>query len=247
MAAWDDVLTGVDREVYEAFLQYRPRKELGKRPAVLIIDVNYAWVGLKPEPVLDSIKTFLTSCGEAGWQAIPHIQDLLSVARDTGIPVMYSTVADSQVSVTGWASRVRDPQGPRLLEDEELEKQRLGQTIVKEIEPQPRDIVLRKRAASVFNGTPLLSHLNEMNIDTLLVAGTSTSGCVHATAVDAACANFYVGIVEECTFDRLEISHKSALLNMHLKYGVVMSLGETMEYLKTGAEATVPAKTLPVS
>ena len=239
MAVWDDILTGEDRILHETLQgALRKKKELGRRPAVLVIDVIYAWAGLKSEPVLESIKTFRTSCGEVAWESIPRIQQLLEGSREAGIPIIYSTMPDSRVQGARWANRARRAGTLDLVSDEELEKRKLGNTIVKEIEPQERDIVLYKRAASVFTGTPLLSHLNEMDIDTLLVTGSTTSGCVHATVVDAACANFYVGIVEECTFDRLSISHKSALLNMDLKYGTVIDMEEALGYVSTRAEPT---------
>ena len=242
MASWDDILTGVDRALYDIYADSGPQKGLGKKPAVIVVDVNYAFVGLKPEPILESVKTFPSSCGDTGWEAIPRIQSLLAVAREAGIPIIYSTSVDNPMRGAGWGNRYRDGQGLEFLDDEELEKRRIGNTIVKEIEPHPHDIVLYKRAASVFSDTPLLTYLNELDVDTLLVAGTTTSGCVHATVVDGGCADFYVGIVEECVFDRFTISHKAALLNMHLKYGVVMSLADTLEYMNTGAEATLPAK-----
>ena len=239
MATWEDILTGTDRELYDAFPGFGPKFELGLRPAVVVVDVNYAFVGLKPEPILESIKTYSSSCGEVGWDAIPHIRTLLDAAREESIPVIYSTSFDNPMRGAGWATRFRDGRGLELLNDEEMEKRRVGNTIVREIEPHHGEIVLKKRAASVFTGTPLLSYLNEMDIDTLLICGTTTSGCVHGTVVDSACAGFYVGIVEDGTFDRLEISHKAALLNMHLKYGAVVSLADSLEYIKTRARAGV--------
>jgi maleamate amidohydrolase len=78
-----------------------------------------------------------------------------------------------------------------------------------------------------------------MDVDTLIITGTTTSGCVRASAVDAASLDFYVGVVEECTFDRFEISHKVSLMDMHAKYGSVISLDAAMDYLNeaSGREA----------
>ncbi len=241
MAVWDDVLTGMDRAVFEAFDR---GKDLGKRPAVVVVDMNYAFVGLKPEPILESIKTYKTSCGEAGWTGVARIRELLPVAREQGIPVIYSTGISNDVRGAGWANRARTERELNLVSEEEIEKRRVGNTIVKEFEPQPLDIVISKRVQIVFHGTPLVSYLNEMDIDTLLVCGTTTSGCVRATVVDGACYNYYVGIIEDCTFDRFVISHKVSLMDMHAKYGTVISLGEGMEYLKTQAEPTLRARNL---
>src|ERR1044071_228495 len=124
------------------------------------------------------------------------------------------------------------------LSPEELEHQHIGNTIVEDIGPQPADLVIAKRGASGFFGTSLIRDLNEMDIDTVLVTGTTTSGCVRATVVDAACYSLYVGVVGECCFDRFEISHKVSLLDMHAKYGTVTSLQEVTEYLRTQAQPT---------
>jgi nicotinamidase-related amidase len=88
----------------------------------------------------------------------------------------------------------------------------------------------------VFFGTPLTTLLNEMDVDTLIITGTTTSGCVRATAVDAASLDFYVGVVEECTFDRFEVSHKVSLMDMHAKYGSVISLDDAMKYLRATSQ-----------
>jgi nicotinamidase-related amidase len=239
MAIWDDVLTGMDREVYD---QFRGSKELGRKPALVVVDVNYAFTGLQSEPILDSIKTFRTSCGEVAWQAIPRLQALIKTAREAGVPVVYSTGLDREVQGAGWANRARKAEMLEPLDEADLEKRKLGNTIVKEIEPQTGDIVLRKVAPSVFFGTPLTTLLNEMDVDTLIITGTTTSGCVRATAVDAASLDFYVGIVEECTFDRFEVSHKVSLMDMHAKYGSVISLDAATEYLKQ-QRAAIPVAT----
>ncbi|MCC6472281.1 MAG: isochorismatase family protein [Burkholderiales bacterium] len=229
MAVWDDVLTGLDRQVYE---QFRGAKEFGNRPALVVVDVNYAFTGLKPEPILESIRTYHTSCGERAWKVLPRLQALIKSARQTGIPVIYSTGIDREVRGAGWANRARKAGLLAPLGEAELEQRRLGNRIVSEIQPQPGDVVIRKIGPSVFFGTPLNTLLNEMDIDTVIVTGTTTSGCVRATAVDAACLDFYVGIVEDCTFDRFEISHKVSLLDMHAKYGSVISMADAAGYFE---------------
>jgi nicotinamidase-related amidase len=229
MAIWDDVLTGMDREVYE---QFRGTKELGKRPALVVVDVNYAFTGLQSEPILDSIKTFRTSCGEYAWQAIPRLQALIAAARQAGVPVVYSTGIDREVRGAGWANRARQPGTLERLDEADFEKRKLGNTIVKEIEPQPGDTVIRKVGPSVFFGTPLTTLLNELDVDTLIVTGTTTSGCVRATAVDAAQYNFRAVVPEECVWDRGELTHKVNLFDIHMKYGDVRTTDEVIEYLR---------------
>ena len=235
MAIWDDILVGEDREKYDAYDGHIPHV-LGKRPVVVVIDVTNAFIGLKPEPMLESIKTYRNSCGDVGWAALPRIQALLTTARANGVPVLYTRGTTSPLRGGGWASRARkvgDLESPTA---EELEKGKLGNTIVEPVAPMPGEIVLSKRAASAFADTPLMQYLHELDADTLIITGTTTSGCVRATAVDASCASFYVGIVEECVFDRFDLSHKVSLMDMHAKYGLVISLAEAQRYLSTEAE-----------
>ena len=88
MAIWDDLLSEQDRQVFEAYMGNATR-DLGKRPAIVVVDVNYAFVGLKPEPILESIKTFRTSCGDVGWAVIPRLQALIALGRELGLSLIH--------------------------------------------------------------------------------------------------------------------------------------------------------------
>ena len=235
MPIWDDLLTEDERKVYEVFRQPKP---LGIRPAILVIDVNYAFVGRKPEHIVESVQDYRTSCGERGWEGVANIQKLLTLGREAGVPVIYTTGTTRARRGAPWASRAREKASQGVLTPAQLQHQHIGNTIVEEIGPQPEDLLITKRGASGFFGTSLIRDLNEMDIDTVLVTGTTTSGCVRATVVDAACHSLYVGVIEECCFDRFQISHKVSLLDMHAKYGNVMSLQEAAEYLQTIAQPT---------
>ncbi|MBM3939910.1 MAG: isochorismatase family protein [SAR202 cluster bacterium] len=234
MAIWDDLLSDRDRAVYEAYT--KDNKVLGKRPVVVVIDVTYGFIGLEPAPILESMKTYRNSCGQEGWDALPRLQLLISTAREAGVPVIYTAGTPSPFRGGGWASRGRGNRDLEWVGEEEMNKRTLGDVVAEEIAPMPGEVLVTKRAASAFSGTPLLQYLNEMDADTLFLAGTTTSGCVRATAVDAACASFFVGVVEECTFDRFELSHKVALMDMHAKYGKVISLDDAQRYITSDAE-----------
>lgn len=108
----------------------------------------------------------------------------------------------------------------------------LGTQIVDEIAPLAEDIVVDKSYASVFYGTPLVSYLNGLGVDTILMTGGVTSGCVRATVVDAISRNYNVAVIEDCVFDRIEISHKVSLMDMWIKYCDVISLEEALKYLE---------------
>jgi len=229
MATWDDILTLRDKEVF-ALSGFGKSAGLGQRPALLIIDVNYNFTGDKPEPILQSVKRFRTSCGEEGWEGVYKIRELLSEARKKHMPIFYTTAeenrANSTVVIGGWAAKSN-----RTKEDmtEQWEK---ANEIVAEIAPQGGDIVVRKQKPSAFFGTPLMSMLNELHADTLIVTGTTTSGCVRASVIDAFSYNLKVSVVEECVFDRGQASHKVSLFDMAMKYADVIPLKETIAYIR---------------
>jgi nicotinamidase-related amidase len=112
-------------------------------------------------------------------------------------------------------------------------KQPIENRIAEEIQPAPGDVVLQKRRPSAFFGTNLIDTLIYARIDTVIVAGMSTSGCVRATVVDAFSYNYRVAIPEECVADRSSISHKVSLMDMHMKYGDVMPLDDLIVSLNT--------------
>ncbi len=226
MAIWDDVLTERDRRVFDA-AGYGSTGGFGERPVLLVVDVNYNFVGETPEPILESIQRFRNSCGEEGWEAVSQIQKLLPMARDKGVPVIYTTGAVRQSAADSgrWAGK-----NQRAQEDWGERAQR-GNEIVEEIAPLEGDIVIRKTKPSAFFGTPLVSYLTQFQVDTLLVSGCTTSGCVRASVVDGFSYNYRVVVVEECTFDRGQVSHKVNLFDMNAKYADVVSLAATERYL----------------
>lgn len=223
MAIWDDVITDQDRLVYEASGYGEGRIGLGNKPALVIIDVTYNFTGDKSEPVLESIKRFPYSCGEVGWQAIHHIMLLLPLVRERRIPVVYS-VPSIEPKPDGWISIKSSRAG-------EIGTAPQNNEIVKEIAPLGNDIVICKTRPSIFYGTPLLGMLHGLGVDTLLVGGTTTSGCVRASVIEAFSNNFRVAVIEECTFDRGEVSHKVNLFDMNAKYADVLSISVVRDYI----------------
>lgn len=208
---------------------------LGQRPALLVIDVNYKFVGERDEPILESIKHWPTSCGERGWAAVPQVQACLEWFRERHLPVFYTTGDDRQSGMAHgrWAGKNTRVGGAR--QDEAA-----GNRIVEAISPQAGETVLRKTKPSAFFGTPLMSYLQELGVDTLIMTGGTTSGCVRATAVDAFSYNFKVGVVQDAVFDRLATSHEISLFDLSLKYADVLSASAVEDYLKalSGGETT---------
>src|SRR5690606_16931976 len=103
--------------------------------------------------------------------------------------------------------------------------------LIPEVAPLPHEVVLRKAAPSAFFGTPLDALLRQLAVDSLIVAGESTSGCVRATVVDARSLRFRVTVVEECVFDRTEATHAINLFDMDQKYADVRSIADVIEEL----------------
>jgi maleamate amidohydrolase len=102
--------------------------------------------------------------------------------------------------------------------------------IVTMIAPGPRDIVIKKQKPSGFFGTNLASYLTLLGCDSVIVTGTTTSGCVRATVVDAFSLNYRVILPEEGCFDRSQASHAVTLCDMHAKYADVVSTAEILSY-----------------
>ena len=221
MAIWDDVITESDKEIYRKAGHGVGKTTLGHNPALLIIDVTYNFVGDKPEPILKSIERFPLSCGDRGWKAINHIVPLLALARDKQVPVIYST--NESAELPEWLKR-----NPRSGEWKEIST---GNDIVREIAPSVNDTIIFKTGPSVFFGTKLVNTLIPRHVDSLLICGGTTSGCVRASVTDAASYGFKVGVIEECVFDRGEVSHKINLFDMNAKYANVMSIAEAKDYL----------------
>ena len=230
---WEKFLTERDKEVFAAS-GYGATAGGGEKPALLVIDVNYAFCGERREPILESIEKWRTSCGEEAWDSLPHIKKLIDKCHDKGIPVIYTT---GTVRDDGWDKGAWNFKSSRSDEDipsgspEARDSNRDGNDIMDEIAPKPQDIVIRKHKPSAFYGTPLTAFLNDLGADSLIVTGTTTSGCVRASVLDGFSENLRIMIAEEACFDRSQASHAINLCDMHAKYADVVSSQEAMDYI----------------
>jgi maleamate amidohydrolase len=242
---WDEFIPAADAEIYRA-AGYGARSPWGSRPALLVVDVNYNFVGDRPEPILDSIRTFRNSCGEAGWEAVHAIRELLAAARTADVPVFYTTQQPdaSSTLVGGWARK-----NSRVSDDGDAERAVFGVRIVDEIAPSSTDVVITKDKPSAFFATPLVSYLNHLHADTLIIVGGTTSGCVRASVIDAFSYNYTVVVVEDGCFDRSAVSHAVNLFEIHAKYADVVSLADVVAYLRglpNGAASPVAGDPAPL-
>ena len=225
MASWRTIFPEEDRAIYDQAGFGQRKLSFGSKPALLIVDVVESFTGKPNQDIRTSIEEYRTSCGEAAWEALPRIRQLLDAARQTGILVVY-TKGDPEFKFYCGGSTKSD--GPQ----ETTETIRLHSTpIAAMIAPQNGEFVLRKTKASAFFGTPLPTYLHQRGIDSLLVCGTSTSGCVRATVVDAHSHGYPTFVVDECCFDRSQFSHLVNLYEMNAKYADVISLQEALDLL----------------
>ncbi|WEJ58793.1 isochorismatase family protein [Devosia sp. FJ2-5-3] len=218
---WDGVIPQDEVDAYEA-AGFGRASGVGSKPALLIIDVQYRTVGTEPKPFWESIKEFPTSCGEVGWQAVAQIEKLVAQFREKGWPIIYPYVAPKENFDTGrLAAKVPALMGVAAK----------GYEFVPPVAPQPGDILLPKRHPSAFFGTPLVSYLVERGIDTLVVTGCTTSGCVRGSVVDGFAYNYRVVVPHDAVYDRSLTSHKVNLFDMNAKYADVMSTDEAVSAL----------------
>jgi len=212
---WKDI---VNDEILEIYSAYRREIFVGPRPAILAIDLyNKAYQGGN-RPVVEVNREFSGSCGENAWRAMEPTQKLFAAARRAGIPVIYSTRHADTAGVHSTNRRMG-----REVED--------VYGIKEELAPHPGDLVIYKERASAFFGTPLIAHLRRLGVESLIICGESTSGCVRASTVDAYSYGFHNVLVEECTYDRSMLSHKVNLFDLHHKYADVMHVGEVIAHL----------------
>lgn len=214
---WKDI---VDDEILEIYQAYHRKLYVGKNPAILAIDLyNKAYLGGN-KPVREVNRQYSGSCGENAWKAIEPTQKLFAAARRAGVPVIYTT---RHVDTHGVQSTNRNF-GGKLADD--------TYDIKEELKPEAGELVIYKERASAFFGTPLTAHLRMMGIDSLIICGESTSGCVRASTVDAYSNAFHNVLVEECTYDRSMLSHKVNLFDLHHKYADVMHIEDVLAHLE---------------
>jgi len=186
----------------------------GRNPAVIVVDFIRAYTApgspLYAPAVVEAVKA-----------TVP----LLKAARRKGVPVIYTRVLYHASGADGGLFVRKVPALRRMVEGEPLAE------IVPELPPAPDDVVLIKQYASAFFGTSLAAMLTARRIDTLVITGCSTSGCVRATAVDAMQHGFRPIVPRECVGDRHDGPHQANLFDINAKYGDVVALQDVLDLL----------------
>jgi len=210
------VTSGKDDEEFFRQRGFGIKIGFGERPALIIIDMinGFTDASMPLGANLDS--------------QIAAQKPLLEVAHQRDIPVIFSTVMYEEADVKDagiWALKQKGARTLTAGSDAVKVDSRLGM--------QPRDILLMKKYASCFFGTDLVPRLNARRVDTLIITGCTTSGCVRATAVDAVQNGFRPMVVREAVGDRSAAAHDQSLFDLNAKYADVVSVDETVQYLKT--------------
>ncbi|MCZ7536223.1 MAG: isochorismatase family protein [Acidimicrobiia bacterium] len=225
---WRAIRALTDPSVFAA-AGYGGRPELGLRPALLVIDSTYRFAGVRGVSQATSMETYPLSSGPSAWSALTVIRKLIVRFRKLGLPVIYSAAPlEKTAPLSGlWARKSATS----------LTELPRGNEIVDEIAPGTRETIIRKTKPSVFHGTPLLDLLIGAGIDSLVMTGGTTSGCVRASAVDAFSLNYPVFVVEDGVFDRAALSHAVSLFDLDQKYAEVLSSEALEERLRGRATA----------
>jgi len=188
----------------------------GQRPALLIVDM---------------VKAFTNPAMPLGAKLdsqVESIQLLLRAAHDRAVPVIFSTVSyeDENLKDAGVF-------GMKQKGSSTLRAGTEGVQLDSRLDFQRTDTLLVKKYASCFFGTDLVSRLLVRGVDTLIITGCTTSGCVRASAVDACQTGFRPMVVREAVGDRSQAAHDQSLFDLNAKYADVVSLEETLQYLNT--------------
>ena len=191
----------------------------GKRPAVLVIDMQNDFC----DPVS------ATTLHPSIVSTYDPIAQLCDLARCSSVPVIYTQglVAADGSSASLWRLKMRN----HGLRSVQIEGSR-GAAIIDQLAPQPQDRVIRKWRPSAFFRTDLEIFLGVQGIDTLLVCGTSVSGCVRATVTDAFMRDIRCMVMRECVVDRTAEVMEANLFDLDQKYADVVSLADGLAYLK---------------
>lgn len=185
-----------------------------------------AGLGLRPPLgllIIDFVNGFADPAVFGGGNIPPAMrqtEELLALARERGWPVAHSRIvyADDDSDANVFSAKV-----PGMLT---LKEQSPASAIVAELAPRPGELVVRKNVPSAFFGTSLAPWLTARGVQTLLVAGCVTSGCVRASVVDAMCWGFRPVVIEDCVGDRAIGPHEASLFDMRQKYADVIDLAQ---------------------
>ncbi|MFB5191319.1 cysteine hydrolase family protein [Alicyclobacillus fastidiosus] len=220
---WMEVIPESERATY-TLAGFHQAIDFGKRIVLLIVDATYGFTGSEGVTLEEAIQEFPTACGPAAWEALPRIATLLQLFRESHLPIVFTRGAAYDSKFVGGAVKSQ----------RQLDMAGRYNEFPTEIRPSDGEYVLEKTKASAFFETPLQSYLVRQGVDTVVVCGVSTSGCVRASAVDAHSHGYATFVIEDCCFDRSYFAHCANLFDLNAKYAHVLSLEEIQHHLGRG-------------
>jgi maleamate amidohydrolase len=208
-----------DAEAREVYAKARLGESvtLGSRPAVLVVDFSCGFTD--PECTLGADMT----------EQVEATKRLLDAARAKGLPVIFTTI--------GFEPSLKDG-GLWLEKAPALADLQIGGRWVEidpRLEPQEGETIVVKKGASAFFGTNLAAILISQRIDSVILCGATTSGCVRATAIDLLQYGFPTLVPRECVGDRAQAPHDANLFDIQAKYADVVSVEEALDYVESVA------------
>ena len=198
----------------------RKRFGFGRRPALINIDLQNAYT---------AVGEFSTAY-ETDPKQLDYVNQLARAFRSKGLPVVWTYVAymDSGEDAGVWGTRTNTPDSLQNIKVGSRRSEFDGRLEI----DRKRDIIVNKRMASAFHETHLGSVFNYHGVDTIVVTGGSTSGCVRATVVDSLSRSYRTIVAEEGVADKHESPHFANLYDMALKYADVLPVSEILQFLK---------------
>ncbi|MEL7028891.1 MAG: isochorismatase family protein [Pseudomonadota bacterium] len=203
----EDLDTDYDKAGFNRSLDY------GDRPALIVIDFVMAYLE-KSSPLYAGVEDALQSAIR-----------VLAAARDAGAPVIHTNVEFTPGGADGGVFF------RKVAALKNLERGSPLGAFAPGLEPGADELVVTKQYASAFFGTSLASTLTAMGVDTVLMAGLSTSGCVRASAVDAVQHGFIPVVIRDAVGDRDPRPHEANLFDLQAKYAEVRSEADVLDYL----------------
>jgi maleamate amidohydrolase len=194
------------------------RLGFGERPALLLVDLTQAYFD-ESCPLYAGVENALASALR-----------ILDAARGAAIPVIYTNVVYRADGSDGGVFFRKVPVLENFVAGHPMGAWAPG------IEPAEDETVISKQYPSAFFGTPLESILNGLHVDTVIITGVTTSGCIRATCVDTMSYGFVPIVVADACGDRHENPHEANLFDMNAKYADVVSEAETIDYLSALGE-----------
>jgi len=209
------------RQLYEEIKANptRARFGFGRKPALVNVDLQNAYT--RPQEFVTAYET--------DPRQMDHVNALARLFRAQGCPVVWTYVAylDSGEDCGVWGTRTNTPDS---LQNIKAKSRRAG--LDDRLEIEKGDIVINKRMASAFFETNLSSLFTFHGVDTVVVTGGSTSGCVRATVVDSLSRSYRTVVPEECVADKHESPHYANLYDMALKYADVLPVAEVIAFME---------------